>query len=57
MTDRASLKEQLRLLQRKLKRMEREREKHGESEFARGFTLGEVYAQRVAQGATKLDGE
>ena len=57
MTDRASLKEQLRLLQRKLKRLEREREKHGESEFARGFTLGEAYAKRVAQGGTKLDGE
>ena len=57
MTPRDSLKEQLKLLQRKLKRIDKEREKHGESEFARGFTLGEAYAKRVAQGGTKLDGD
>ena len=57
MTARDSAKQQLKLLQRKLKRLEREREKYGDSEFARGFTLGEAYAKRVAQGGTKLDGE
>ena len=57
MTARETAKQQLVLLQRKLKRLEREREKHGEHEFARGFTLGEAYAKRVAQGGTKLDGE
>ena len=57
MTPRETAKQQLVLLQRKLKRLEREREQHGESEFARGFTLGEAYAKRVAQGGTKLDGE
>ena len=57
MTKHDSAKQQLVLLQRKLKRLEREREQHGESEFARGFTLGEAYAKRVAQGGTKLDGE
>ena len=48
MPKRYGLKERVLLLERRIKRMEAAAIKHGETEFARGYELGVVYAQRVA---------